>query len=196
MLNNIDPEYFTLIFTILGTIGTFFSLVWMKVIRPILKLINGHEETLKTISDIKAELSTNGGNSIKDAIIDLRKTCHRIESHQKIIEQRTKATLHYSNIPLFETDKYGRLIWSNVHICKFVNSNTTLEGYDWLNIITEEDREEVLNEFKSCLNMSRKFTKQTQSISGKNIRMLGYPYKLNESEHGGFLVSILEENEV
>jgi signal transduction histidine kinase len=197
MIYNIDPEYFTLIFTILGTIGTFFSLVWVKVIRPILKLINGHEGTIKTISEIKAELTTNGGNSIKDAIIDLRKTCHRIESHQRIIEQRTKATLHYSDIPLFETDKYGRLIWSNVHLCKFLNSNTShLEGYDWLSIIKEEDREEVLSEFKSCLNMNRKFTKQTHTINDKNIRMLGYPYKINESEHGGFLVSILEENEV
>ncbi len=197
MLHNIDPEYFTLIFTIIGSFCTFFSLIWVKAIRPIIKLINGHEDTIKTISEIKAELTTNGGNSVKDAIIDLRTTCHRIESHQKIIEQRTKGALHYSNIPLFETDKFGRLVWSNVHLCKFLqNDGSQLEGYDWLSVIKEEEREEVLNEFKSCLSMNRKFTKLAHTVSDKNIRMLGYPYKLNESEHGGFLVSILEENEV
>lgn len=197
MLHNIDPEYITLFLTILGSIGTFFSLIWVRVIRPILKLIQSHENTVQTISEIKAELTTNGGNSIKDAIIDLRKTCYRIESRQKIIEQRTKAALHYSDVPLFETDTSGRLIWNNVHLCKFLTKDTShLEGYDWLTIIKEEEREEVLNEFKSCLITNRKFTKETETIDNKTIKMLGYPYKLNESEHGGFLVSILEENEV
>lgn len=197
MLNNINPEYFTLFLTILGSIGTFFSLIWVRVIRPILKLINSHENTIKTISEIKAELTTNGGNSVKDAIIDLRKTCRRIEVNQKIIEQRTKATLHYSEIALFETDKNGRLIWNNVNFCKFTTKdNNNLQGFDWLSIIEEEEREEVLSEFKSCLQMNRKFSKETKSIDHKAIKMLGYPYKLNEDEHGGFLVSILQENEV
>ena len=59
---------------------------------------------------MQKELSTNGGNSLKDAIIDLRQTCHRIRK-TKIIEQRTKAALHYSNVALFETDIAGRLVW-------------------------------------------------------------------------------------
>lgn len=196
MFNNINPEYFTLFFTILGSICTFFSLIWLKVIIPILKLINSHENTVKTIAYIKAELTTNGGNSIKDTVIDLRKICGRIETRQKIIEQRTRAALHYTDAILFETDKDGRVTWTNANFCKFFSTNQTLEGYDWLTFISEDEREEVFQEFNSCLNMNRKFNHTAQTIDGREIRMSGYPYKITEIEQGGFLVSILETNEV
>ena len=147
---------------------------------------------------MEKELTTNGGNSLKDAIIDLRETCHRIDRRQKIIEQRTKAALHYSDEALFETDVAGRLVWSNANLCKFLEDNPSqqLDGYDWLSIIHEDERDEVLQEFKSCLNMNRKFSKMTKTSYNKNVRMLGFPYKLNSDEHGGFLVSIIEEKEV
>lgn len=196
MFNNINPEYFTLFFTILGSICTFFSLIWLKVIIPILKLINGHENTVKTIAYIKAELTTNGGNSIKDTVIDLRKICGRIETRQKIIEQRTRAALHYTDAILFETDKDGRVTWTNANFCKFFSTNQTLEGYDWLTVISEDEREEVFQEFNSCLNMNRKFNHTAKTIDGREIRMSGYPYKITEVEQGGFLVSILETQEV
>ena len=157
----IDIESIPVIISILGGVGTFLSLTWMKIIKPIISFVHNQEEVNKKIDDIRKELSTNGGNSLKDSIIDLRKVCHRIEIRQKIIEQRTKAALHYSNLPLFETDNEGRLIWNNSLFFKFTNS-TNVEGYDWLNFITEDDRDELLDEFKSCLHTNRKFRKETK----------------------------------
>ena len=63
-------------------------------------------------------------------------------------------------------------------------------------LIKEEDREAVLSEFKSCLTMNRRFIKETELINGVKVRLLGYPYKITDAEHGGFLVSITEEKEV
>lgn len=190
-MQDINLDIIPLIISILGGIGTFLSVFWVKVVRPVVKFIKHQEEVSTKIDDIKKELTTNGGNSLKDSILDLRKVCHRMEIRQKIIEQRTKAALHYSNLPLFETDNEGRLTWNNSLFFQFTNS-TNIEGYDWLNYIKEEDRVDLLNEFKSCLNTNRKFTKKTKSVDNKNIILTGFPYRISESEQGGYLVSISE----
>lgn len=193
----LDVEIITIILSSLGGAGTLLSVFWLKFIKPILKVVNNHDEIVKSIDFIRKELTTNGGNSLKDSILDLKKVCHSIETRQRVIEQRTKAALHYSNVALFETDSKGRLVWNNAQLCDFVKDKAiNMEGYDWLTIITEDDREELLNEFQSCLNMNRKFSKIATTQNGKNVRMLGYPYRITDSEHGGFLVSILETSEV
>ena len=190
----LDIESIPVIISILGGLGTFFSIMWMKIIKPIIKFVNHQEEVSKKIDDIKKELSTNGGNSLKDSIIDLRKVCHRIEIRQKILEQRSKAALHYSNIPLFETDNTGRLTWNNSLFFKFANS-TNVEGYDWLNFILEDDRDELLEEFKSCLHTNRKFTKETKTCDNQPIILTGFPYRISDSEQGGYLVSVTQVKE-
>lgn len=193
MLDQFNPEYITIIISLLGGICTFFSLVWVKAIKPIINLVKSQEYVGKAIKDIRHELTTNGGNSLKDAIIDLRNTCHRMETRQKIIEQRTKAALHYSLVSLFETDSEGRIIWANENFCKLTqNKLQNAEGYDWVSYIDEDEREDFLLEFRSCLSMNRKFMRITKNFEGKYVQMVGYPYKINENEHGGFLVSVSE----
>lgn len=189
-------EYTTMAISLLGGLGTFFTFIWIKVIKPVLKVVNSHDSVVKSIDFIRKELTTNGGNSLKDTVNDLKKICGRIETRQRVIEQRTKAALHYIDNILFETDSGGRITWANANFCKFFNSHEMLEGYDWLNFINEEDREELLQEFMSCLDMNRKFSRTTTTCDGKEIRMLGYPYKITDVEQGGFLVSISETKEV
>ena len=196
MIDLKDPEHITLIFSILGGLGTFFSLIWVKAIKPTIKLLQSQEQVTKTLETIKKELTTNGGNSLKDAIIDLRGTCNRIETRQKVMEQRTKAALHYNNIALFETDDHGRLIWTNNSFYELTSDSiNSVDGYDWLTYIDEDDREDFFIEFKSCINMNRKFVKITKNCEGKNIKLVGFPYKINDEKHGGFLVSISEIKE-
>jgi hypothetical protein len=50
----------------------------------------------------------------------------------------------------------------------------------------------VLQEFKSCIEMNRRFNKVTRTLDGKKLRLIGYPYKISDEEHGGFLVSVSE----
>lgn len=191
-----DPETITLIFSILGGIGTFVSLIWVKIVKPAIALIKNQEIVSKTLETIKKELTTNGGNSLKDAIIDLKGTCNRIETRQKVMEQRTKAALHYSNTALFETDSHGRLIWTNHSFYELTrDAINNIEGYDWLAYIDEEDREDFFSEFQSCIEMNRKFIKVTKNCEGKCIKIVGFPYKINEESHGGFLVSISQVKE-
>lgn len=193
MLQSNYAEYFAIFASLLGGLGTMMTYLWLKAIKPIIKVVQSHENVMRSIECIKKELTTNGGNSLKDTILDLKGTCGRIEARQKVIEQRTKAALHYNDSMLFETDNEGRLIWSNANFCSyFRHVQQNLEGYDWLSCIDEDEREDLLQEFKSCLKMNRKFIRKTKTNDGKMIRMTGYPYRLSDIEQGGFLVSVSE----
>ena len=193
---NINPELLAIIIGSCSGILGFVTLVWKKFVKPIIKLCQNQDFFKESVEEIRKELQTNGGSSLKDAIIDMKDIVHRIDRRQKIIEQRTKAALHYSNEALFETDIAGRLIWSNSHFCRYVKDNPNdVSGFDWLATIKEEERDELLKEFLSCIKMNRKFSKLTETQDGKEIRMLGYPYKITDVEHGGFLVSIIPKEE-
>tara|TARA_R100001463_G_C3475793_1_gene216390 strand:- start:11 stop:601 length:591 start_codon:yes stop_codon:yes gene_type:complete len=196
-VNEINPEIIALIFGGISGITGLCTLAWKKFLKPIVKLCKNQDFFVESITEIRKELHTNGGSSLKDAIISMGESCARIENRQKVIIQRTKAALHYSNMALFETDESGRLIWSNANLCELTKDIvTSVEGFDWINLFTEDEREEVLSEFESCLQMNRRFSKVTKMQNGKTVRLLGYPYRISDSEHGGFLISITQDNEV
>ena len=179
-------ELLTLIFSILGGLGTFAAFVWRKLIVPAQKFIEDHEEVKQSIQTIKNEVVTNGGSSIKDAI-------GRIEATQKVLDQRSKASLHYHNEALFETDEHGNLIWSNEKFKIFADNSFSKfgAGYDWITIIDEPNREDFLREFASCLEMCRKLDMETVSFKGNRVRFIGYPYKIKDNVHKGFLIHLL-----
>ena len=192
-----NPEILALVFGGISGITGLCTLAWKKFLKPIVKLCKNQDFFVASVEEIRKELQTNGGSSLKDSIISMKESCARIENRQKVIIQRTKAALHYSNVALFETDETGRLIWSNANLCDLTKDIVnSLEGFDWINLFMEDEREEVLAEFKSCLQMNRRFSKVTQMQNGKTIRLLGYPYRISDLEHGGFLISITQENEV
>ena len=197
MIDLKNPENITLLFSIFGGLGTFFSIIWVKIIKPAIKLVQGQEEVHQSLETIKKELTTNGGNSLKDAVVDLRSTINRMEKRQKVIEQRTKASLHYNDASLFEIDDQGRLTWTNNNFFELTqNVVTSVDGYDWLNYIVEEDREDLFDELKSCLQMNRKLVKTVKTVDSKLVKLMGFPYRINEKEHGGFLISISPLKEI
>lgn len=191
MLDFKNAEHITFIFSLFGAIITFLSVAWVKIIKPIFQIVENQEELTQSVNTIKKELTTNGGNSIKDSIIDLRGTCFRIENRQRVIEQRTKAALHYNSVALFETDEHGRLTWTNSNFYDLTcDSVSSVEGYDWLTYVKEDNREEFFSEFKSCLDMNRRFVKEVPNSQGQLVKFIGFPYKINEQNHGGFIVSL------
>lgn len=195
---DLNVEIIAIIAGSLGSVIGFFTVLWRKFFSPLIKLVKNHDIFIKSVDDLRMlmekELKTNGGNSIKDAIIDMRATCGRIEARQKVIIQRTKAALHYSNVSLFETDEDGRLVWCNAMMHDYTKDIvSSIEGFDWINLFSEDEREEVQSEFFSCLKMNRRFNKTTKLQDNTAVRLIGYPYRISENEHGGFLISLQEE---
>ena len=184
-------EIIAIVLPLLGAIGGLFAFVWKKLIKPANGFLKDHEKIKASIQTIKEEVITNGGRSLKDAVVCLKATCERIEDRQKVINQRSKASLHYQNEALFETDEDGKLIWINDKFYQVTGETlTNMEGYNWVTIIDEPEREGFLKEFLSCIEMCRKVDIETTSMSGNTIRFVGYPYKITDKAHQGFLVHL------
>ena len=184
-------EVIAIVLPLLGAIGGLFAFVWKKLIKPANGFLKDNEKIKASIQTIKEEVVTNGGRSLKDAVVCLKATCERIEDRQIVINQRSKASLHYQNEALFETDEDGKLIWINDKFYQVTGETlTNMEGYNWVTIIDEPEREGFLKEFLSCIEMCRKVDIETTSMSGKTIRFVGYPYKITDKAHQGFLVHL------
>ena len=134
----------------------FFTVMWKKVLQPISQLLSSQTfilEILDGVEELKKEIANFDGepledSNLKDHIIGMMYSLQRIESRQNIIEHRTKAALHYSNMALFETDSDGRLIWSSSNLMDMTKNLTTtwsrtasymVEGFDWVNFFDEDD---------------------------------------------------------
>ena len=85
-------EIIAIVLPLLGAIGGLFAFVWRKLIKPANGFLKDHEKIKASIQTIKEEVVTNGGRSLKDAVIQLKGTCDRIEDRQKVINQRSKAS--------------------------------------------------------------------------------------------------------
>lgn len=188
-----EPDTVVITTTLLSFAGGLLSWIFFKVVKPTLKFIDKHEDLSESIDTIKKEITTNGGGSLKDVVCKLGDTCGRIEESQRIIEQRSKAALHYNSTALFETDNAGRLVWTNESFNELTGKSTdSLEGRDWITYVHEDEREDFIHELNSCLSMNRRLDKETKTSDDMDVRIVGFPYKLNEDEQGGFLISVSE----
>lgn len=197
MIEMFSIQNISILLTILASACGFSAFTWKKVIKPSINFMKSHKMILSSIETIKREVVTNGGASLKDAVIALKQTCDRIEKSQKVIEQRSKSSLHYHTQALFETDKSGGLIWTNERFFELTGKTLSdIEGFNWISYVDEDDREDFITEFSSCMSMCRKFEFKTSFVtSDKKYKFVGYPYKISESEHHGFLfhLSLIKE---
>ena len=174
----LSSEEYTSIAALTGIVSSVVIFLW-RVFKTSRIFLRDHDEVKKSIETIKSEVMPNGGDSMKDTINCLKDTCQRIEITQKVLDQRSKAALHYSERPLFEIDNMGRVTWSNESFQEFTKENGDFsEGLDWISMINEEEREEFLKEFSSCLEMCRRVDIETESVDGQKIHFLGYPYRI------------------
>ena len=189
-----DAESLAMVSTLAGIVTSISIFLWKKLLKPAIQLMDDHEEIKKSIDTIKNEVTPNGGGSMKDAVNCLKDTCQRIEITQKVLDQRSKAALHYTDRPLFETDSFGRVTWSNQSFRDLTNDDDFSEGLDWISIIDEDSREEFLKEFNSCIDMCRRVDIETESVNGQKIHFLGYPNRKSEKSHQGYLIHLNKEN--
>ena len=190
---DLNAENLAMISTAGGIVSSVCFFLWKKLVKPAINLMDDHKEIKNSIDIIKNEVTPNGGGSMKDAINCLRKTCTNIERSQKVLDQRSKASLHYHDRALFEVDSFGRMKWFNEKF-ELLSDNSPKEGFDWVNIVDESEREDFVKEVTSCFEMCRKIDIVTKSIEEDSIHFLGYPYRITDKEHEGFLIHIYKEN--
>ena len=191
---NLSTEETTAVLTLLSFAVASTAFLW-RIFKVSRVFLNDHELLKTSIKKIESEVTANGGKSLKDVVNQLKTASLRIETRQKVLDQRSKATLHYSDRPLFEIDSQGRLIWSNESFINFTRDNGSVkEGFDWITVISDDERETFLIEFQSCLDMCRKIDIETVSVHGRDIHFVGYPYRIDQGIHEGFLIHLYQEN--
>jgi len=111
------------------------------------------------IPKIYSELTPNHGTSIKDKVDKIKE---KVDENTKVTKQiclRQRWILDNREEPIFECDAEGKCTWVNEKYCqltKFSPSNLLENG--WKNVIHEDDREHVLDEWESALKDKRSST--------------------------------------
>ena len=175
--------------TLLGIIGSAVIVLW-RIFRFASKFLAEQEKIKDCLGTIKKEVQPNGGSSMKDTINGLKISVDRIEIRQQVIDQRTKAGLHYKEQPLFEVDNSGSIAWYNEAFKKLTEENGTMEGRDWFALVEDNFRPRFIDEITSCLRMGRKIDIDTVSQNQRFIHFVGYPYKIDNGNHEGFLIHL------
>ena len=152
---------------------------WKYIIKPTIRLYKSQQGLVESVEDIKKELTTNGGSSIKD-------TVNRIDRRQVMIDKRCKAIFYNIEKAILEVDEIGNILWANEEFHNMMGTKN-LKGLDWVSYIDEPQRENFLRELESCSEKLRELKFETISTEGKRVKFTGFPYRDNDRNFG-FLI--------
>lgn len=187
---SITVDEIAAIVSVIGAIVSAVIFLW-RIFRMTRTFMKDQEEIKTCIKEIKNEVTYNGGSSLKDMVKGLNETCEMMNVRQQIFDQRSKAALHYQDRCLFETDKDGNLVWANEQFYQdTVGYGDISGGVDWITVVDDDEREDFLTELKSCLEMSRRIDIETVSVDNRKLHFSGYPYRVGDGCHEGFLIHI------
>lgn len=103
------------------------------------------------IDALVSELSPNSGKSLRDLIEKINEnTGYNREYQRAILDDDAKM--------VFETDSHGHIRWANnTFLMNIKKTLDQLKDYGWLNLITVEYRDDVREEWDSCMEDKREF---------------------------------------
>lgn len=119
-----------------------------------------------SVDFIAKELKPNSGTSLRDAVDGVKKSSQRTEMILQEIDQRLAsvelAQKVYididSQVPIFQTDVKGSLVWANKAFVNFVRIPLNeLSGHGWQTIIEQSERDKVRKEWDLAISENRVF---------------------------------------
>lgn len=167
MFSGDQIEYLAKLLVAVGVIAGSATAAWKKGVVPAWRLASNISKILNSIEGIKLQLEPNGGGSMRDAI-------DRIEARIITHEQRQRLVLMDSPIAIFETDANGGCVYVNRTYSRWTGrSLEDLQGMGWINVISLENRDEVMKEWNKALKQIREFSMAYNmvTINGESIRI-------------------------
>jgi len=172
---------------VVGAFGAAYAIligIYKYIIKPSIKFYKNSEQLIHCVEDIKKELTTNGGSSIKD-------TVNRIDRRQVIIDKRSKAIFYNVEDVILEVDESGNVLWAN-HNFHELMGNKNVTGLDWVSYIDEPEREPFIRELNSCSKNNRELKFSAHTANSQKITISGFPYR-DGSKNYGFLIFLKQE---
>lgn len=161
---------FNLLIAISAGVPAALAIIW-----AIVKFIKYHRKTVKTIYSISDQFSKNGGNSLRDAIDDMRATINRVDDAVSITHASHNTAVNYLGIIIFTADIDGLITsvsdaW--VNITGHPASSALKNG--WRVAIHEEDLDELVKSWEHFIRDKRSFrhTFRFESTTGKITKVL------------------------
>lgn len=155
-----------------------------------------------TITDIKNELKTNGGNSIKDIVIKLQKDIHlSLNNHthgisrNRIIFKFLGFSHNHNGLGIYETDNMGKCTYVTSRYCEITGlTESQALQHGWIECIHPDDRSKVNREFMESIQEGRLFnmTFRIRNILTNHIHtVIGHAFPIsNNTEICGYIGSI------
>lgn len=144
-LRNLNSTYVTLV-----AIGGFMVIILNKL-KPYTTITDD-------IKQIKSELTSNSGKSLKDLVKKIEVDVESNTNLTKTILCRQRWILDNRNEPIFEADEKGNFTWVNEAFVKLTKRSCyDLMGTKWKNIIAEPNRDIVYNHWDNAIKEKRNF---------------------------------------
>lgn len=174
--------------------------VYTHIITPIINILTKISKTCDMIvvistelNDIKKELKTNGGNSIKDIVLKLKSDFNDIMHLEKRIISKHHAVLNMiglhvgdKGIGFYETDNMGNCRFVTQKWCEMTGlTETESSDKGWTTGIHPDDRECVFDEFMRAISQGRTFSMRYRLhniYSNKSTHVAGYGIPLYDDE--------------
>lgn len=135
----------------LATLFGAFKAVQKYLVRPALRHFAMVHQTCLDVQEMKKELTPNGGGSMKDQVASFGKSLSRLEG-------LLLATLSVSENGVWLADEDGRWQWVNGWFAENVGwMPHEMHGAGWKNVVCQEDRDRVFDEWDACIRESRDF---------------------------------------
>ncbi len=154
-------------------------------------------EVHKMVHAIFAEVSPNTGFSIKDQIGIIEKD---ISSQNELIDKITRRQfwlLDNESRLIFEVDSDGQFLWANKKYKDLVQRDLIfLKGNGWKNCIHDDDRDEVVEKYKSCIMDGIAF-EDIFRICNASRNVFRVKCTINKADKSGYMgtLILLDNNE-
>lgn len=137
-----------------STVSSAIFAIWKWVV-PFTTKVN---KSLKKIDFIFAEVNTNGGSSIKDAILKLEFSANTLKDDLVKMDARQWAIVSSLAQPTWESDPQGECQKANIALLRLFGSTIDeIKGNGWQTVIHPSDRIRVSREWEEAIKNKRIF---------------------------------------
>lgn len=145
------------ILTASGTIYLFIKKL-MKKLKPHLEILENLQKLTHTVDIIYKEFRPNGGSSFSDRLAVLSKDVKENTELTKNIESVQLWRINIDPVPIFHSNEEGEASYVNPAYCSLLKrTKEELLGNGWKNCLIQEKRQEVIDEWKTCVKEKRAF---------------------------------------
>ncbi|CAB4183664.1 PAS domain [uncultured Caudovirales phage] len=110
------------------------------------------------VNEIKLQLRTNGGTSLKDAVNRIEQTLGDVREDVTILKGRESARMYLDAQPTFECDANGYSTALNKALLDIVGLDIDEAiGYGWMKAVKPIDQDRVQREWESSVRNGREF---------------------------------------